>query len=477
MVQQHGNSLRKALYLGILVHLVGLHVQGTSATEPDLSEVEITATGSNDMGIHLDEGTGSESMIGEDKNLSKATIPPHMEECGIWLAPSAIEGAGLGMYAGRDYEPDDELQIMGDPVIPIVDKFLHNGRQRFKFLWDDYIWNGWVVGTDMEAYDDGEGASPGFGSTANSFIPLINVEEGTPKRDNGGLHRSRDPGAGAFTFFYDRQNYAKRFIHAGEEFYVDYGEHWFIQRDFLGPVPLRYDLDRASALFGAFRRLKASNSDIDPAVFDDAWDTFVRGNNYPESRVFGSFHHDDEDELDKLEKAGSMKNLRVQDATKSLEWLLQYGTCGDHMYGSTSTLPQAGRGAFASRDLPEGTIVAQLPLIHITERFRLNMFHFESDPYSKRTTPRPPQLLLNYCYGHPESTLLLCPYGPMVNYVVRSKSPLYLFVHTICVMKLIAFFVRFLGCFRTTIKRRPMSKSPGRIRRGVTLCRIYSTIL
>ena len=32
------------------------------------------------------------------------------------------------------------------------------------------------------------------------------------------------------------------------------------------------------------------------------------------------------------------------------------------------------------------------------------------------------QLILNYCYGHPESNLLLFPYSPVVNYVNHAPS-------------------------------------------------------
>ena len=32
------------------------------------------------------------------------------------------------------------------------------------------------------------------------------------------------------------------------------------------------------------------------------------------------------------------------------------------------------------------------------------------------------QLLLNYCFGHPESTVVLCPYGSSVNYINHNKT-------------------------------------------------------
>jgi hypothetical protein len=40
----------------------------------------------------------------------------------------------------------------------------------------------------------------------------------------------------------------------------------------------------------------------------------------------------------------------------------------------------------------------------------------------RRTNKKGHQLWLNYCYGHPESTLLLCPYGGGVNYINHNKT-------------------------------------------------------
>lgn len=62
-------------------------------------------------------------------------------ECFIWLAPSTLEGAGLGMFAGRDFQTDEVLA--DDLVIPIVDIMAMNEDDpSFTFLWDEYTWNG-----------------------------------------------------------------------------------------------------------------------------------------------------------------------------------------------------------------------------------------------------------------------------------------------------------------------------------------------
>ena len=74
------------------------------------------------------------------------------------------------------------------------------------------------------------------------------------------------------------------------------------------------------------------------------------------------------------------------------------------MIAGTSTLPQAGRGAFAARSVRAGGAVSTTPVLTLDRRdlARGGAGH---------------QLLLNYCYGHPGSSLLLYPYAPTVNFV------------------------------------------------------------
>jgi hypothetical protein len=67
-------------------------------------------------------------------------------------------------------------------------------------------------------------ASAGFGAAANSFMDFVNVDEGYPEYSIAGdLHRSKDPGAGAFTYYHSRLAIAEVDITAGQEFFVSYG--------------------------------------------------------------------------------------------------------------------------------------------------------------------------------------------------------------------------------------------------------------
>jgi hypothetical protein len=74
------------------------------------------------------------------------------------------------------------------------------------------------------------------------------------------------------------------------------------------------------------------------------------------------------------------------------------------MYVDKSTIPQAGRGAFASRFLPKGSIVSPAPVLQVHR----NLFIDESTGF---------QLLLNYAFGHPNSPVFLIPYSSMVSFI------------------------------------------------------------
>jgi hypothetical protein len=211
-------------------------------------------------------------------------------------------------------------------------------------------------------------------------------------------------------------------IKSGEELFVDYGNTWFESRPMLGPCALYHDLDLATKLFAKYDALRSElNSTLSHELLADIWDTFVNNTSFNDSRVLGAFHHDDQEELNMLQQK-SMSEIRRQQSIRTTEWLEQHGTCADHIQAGPSTIKQAGRGAFATRFLPEGTIVTQMPLVHISDRKRLDMYNMALNDDGDRV-PDPEegkmgtQLLVNYCMGHADSSLLLCPYGPMTGFV------------------------------------------------------------
>lgn len=126
-------------------------------------------------------------------------------------------------------------------------------------------------------------------------------------------------------------------------------------------------------------------------------------------------------------KANDMGVLQQPSATRSLEWLEENGKCIDHIFSGTSTIDGAGHGAFAKRELPRGTIVTSSPLHHIPNRKIFHLYDYDPETMENGKFLRSDKIIgeqvaLNYCFGHSESTLLLCPYGFGVNYLNHNKT-------------------------------------------------------
>jgi hypothetical protein len=121
---------------------------------------------------------------------------------------------------------------------------------------------------------------------------------------------------------------------------------------------------------------------------------------------------------------------RVQDIKRSireLSWLEKHGQCMDNIKVGQSQNPDVGRGAFANRFIPKGGLVAPAPLIHIPDSSVLTMYDPSGADEKGNVLPDlewpvTSQLLLNYCFGHQESTLLLCPFGYLTAFINHSHD-------------------------------------------------------
>jgi hypothetical protein len=322
-------------------------------------------------------------------------------------------------------------------------------------------------------------------AAANSFLDFVNVDEGeatisTPHN----LHRSKDPGIGGFTIFHSREATAHRNIQAGEELFVSYGSHWyvrscvcalssggipvwfyqcrmkehvciqrlvvsvsffqcflvlcrdrFLERTKLGPVPVEGSHAKAQHLYKMYKKLMDDHNETTAtAVFNDLWDEFVINTNWTDSRVFASLPpKEDYDEA--MIKVGLIE-YKTQRMIRSHQWLEENGVCADILRFKESTIPQAGHGAFANRFLSKGSVVLPIPFIHIPDRKVLEMYDMEDNKSGGIKGRRKQkkkneedtakvvghQLLLNYCLGHADSTMLLSPYGPAFNLINHNQT-------------------------------------------------------
>ncbi len=103
----------------------------------------------------------------------------------------------------------------------------------------------------------------------------------------------------------------------------------------------------------------------------------MRKSVYNDSRaLIGAFHHNDPNELRILQTKfkRNVTAARIDESKRDLDWLRTHGTCGDDTVVKPSTIKQVAMGGFATRFLLNGTIVAQLPMVHITNRSRFDTY-------------------------------------------------------------------------------------------------------
>lgn len=174
---------------------------------------------------HSQENTIENEIIVVDSQNSTAKTP-ESDQCRIWLGISTIPGAGLGMFAGKDFNAGELLLPVGDLIIPIVDL---GTRQTNFFLWYDYVWkphSGFYGSTKMSP-NEVDIASPGFGAATNGLMDFINVDqEDECEYGPVELDRLRDPETGAFSMHHSRMSYAVGDIKKGAELFNNYGNKW-----------------------------------------------------------------------------------------------------------------------------------------------------------------------------------------------------------------------------------------------------------
>lgn len=124
-------------------------------------------------------------------------------------------------------------------------------------------------------------------------------------------------------------------------------------------------------------------------------------------------------DLDGLKKViarnGTAKATTV---ARSQEWLATNGYCVDHIYVNRSTIHQAGNGAFSRRNLKAGAIIHSSPVI-VAHRTLMEMNYTGHNPpvINKK------QLVLNYHFGHPDSSILFMPLTQLTAVNHDAKSP------------------------------------------------------
>lgn len=360
-------------------------------------------------------------------------------ECGFYLAQSTIPGGGLGTFAGQRYRTGD---IIGQPgiVIPVIDYRAHHPElEQYETFFESYCWGLQIFPhLNVEAVEESVAFVPGVGAALNYMIPLVNVD-GPGNRiemSNEQLHRSKDPGVGAFTPFFNRVMIAQKEIEPGFELFDSYGEDYFTQREYLyGQIPLSEDYSKADEFIVSLTSLQnnlcansglCSNAIEHYNFYHEAFELMTGKLSviWP-SRVLNALPKDHK--LSYTMAQGGVGMMQYNSSSRKLDWLEKNGVCADNLLVRKSELDeQAGRGAFAKRFLPKGSIVAPAPLLHMRKSL-LTMHPVYADEYGEfhinlTAQANRYQLILNYCFGHPQSSVSLCSYGFDTNLINHSKE-------------------------------------------------------
>ena len=145
-------------------------------------------------------------------------------DCGVYLAPSSIPNAGLGMFNGNRSLKYGDLVTDEDILVPIVERKFHRPEwlANEKFLWNEYYWLSTHFGEATQGEVEMEMASPGIGAAANSYLSLVNIEDsGDVRIDRAGVS-SESPGQGAFTIYHGRSFFVTDEMEPGQEIFVEY---------------------------------------------------------------------------------------------------------------------------------------------------------------------------------------------------------------------------------------------------------------
>jgi hypothetical protein len=119
----------------------------------------------------------------------------------------------------------------------------------------------------------------------------------------------------------------------------------------------------------------------------------------------------------------SSSSLFDPPSPEDLEWLKAHSMCLDNLRPGPSRIDHAGRGVFAARFIDQGAVVAPVPVLPLL-RQSLQITRHKKEPKQSDGVVHLQQLLLNYCYGHPDSSLLFFPYGVHVNLINHAGGKL-----------------------------------------------------
>lgn len=337
------------------------------------------------------------------------------EACPIYIAQSSMPNAGLGIYSGVDVS---KLETVGNrPEVAIILSDINNSAFR-KTLLSHYTWMPFNI-DQAQFLGSRSGAQvhvgiPGIGSCANAHHAQqgqnIRMRDGkTTTHKMGTMDRTTDAGTGAMSDFYNVHFEARKHIAAGSELFISYGPKWFEERG-MKDLPTTEDYEEADYVLRIFMQLHGAKwAELAPEDKERKWTIFTEKMRTKTKALLPK----SADEVPQAADMGSVL-FNSPETQQSIQWLERNGQCMSNMRAGRSTIPQAGTGAFATRILQSGEVVSPVPTLPIKRELLF------VDPKGTEQ-----QLLLNYVFGHKDSSILLYPYAstvPLINHGGRNAN-------------------------------------------------------
>jgi hypothetical protein len=317
-------------------------------------------------------------------------------------------------------------------------------------LLSSYPWQSQLLNFGRHEIGYGESMIPGLGMLANSHLGLWNMKhysdyevqrhhDGTDSHYDTSSFLSTlidDPGRGAYTHHSNVQFVAEKEIVAGSELFVNYGDEWFVARETsLGIIPgdnhfiLADDLLRSFATEHTTETNTILTNDNIDNVTKEAYSRVLDDALQKDKRLRAALPNTVSEVPHAIEMGGTAR-YSAKESIQSTTWLEEHGACIDNIIVGTSTIPQAGRGAFATRYIPQGSRITATPVItigreelYLWEQVRKTKDEIDStNEFDVALENSGHQLLLNYCFGHVNSSLLFYPYSPNVNFINHGDS-------------------------------------------------------
>lgn len=175
--------------------------------------------------------------------------------CKIYMAPSAIPNAGMGLYTVVPMKHHGIIQDTDSPGVALIDPY--TGPSTYMRLIVDKSWpetKGMYDDMRFEAKHPLE-MSFNFGALPNFHPYLYNIQTRQPKDlfNDSILNRTVDPGAGAYSEYKGKMFSANRDIEAGEELFLNYGESYLDAYSELANVARSSDYRTAAQMLIQFK--------------------------------------------------------------------------------------------------------------------------------------------------------------------------------------------------------------------------------